>query len=348
MAVTLPSDFFLPQLALQYMRQGFYESLQPMQRLVSQTDPSAPICLVNDPTMEVSQYVQGPTFQRMGTSAVSLRDITSNSAATPIKISAVNDIGVKCHRKAGPFEWTLDAARLAGLGNDDMSRAAAITQEISTQVGEYLGLNVQRSIIAALRGMVEAMTSTLHTSTVWSSTSRTNIAPGILNSGLNLMGDARDYITHWIFRSETLQDLYSDAIGRSFSNVGDRALMGNQDTNTLGRVRAITDDPNLIATPGGFNKYFTLGLGAQQLYLYFTQPLTMYQPYVATDRETVTVRLRWDFDFELRGRGLAWNSGAGGANPTDSALVTAANWTPTYSTHKEVRIVELVHNYSGA
>ena len=348
MPVTLPSDFFLPQLALQYMRQGFYESLQPMQRLVSATDPSAPICLVNDPTMEVSQYVQGPTFQRMGNSAVTLRDITSNSVPSPIKISAVNDQGVKCHRKAGPFEWTLDAARLAGLGHDDMSRAAAITQEISTQVGEYLGLNVQRSMIAALRGMVEAMTSSAHTSTVWSGTTRSNISPGLLNAGLNLMGDARDYLTHWIFRSETLQDLYNDAIGRSFSNVGDRALMGNQDTNTLGRVRAITDDPSLIATPGGFNKYFTLGLGAQQLYLYFTQPLTMYQPYVATDRETVTVRLRWDFDFELRGRGLAWNSGAGGANPTDTALLTSANWTPTYTSHKEVRIVELVHNFSGA
>jgi hypothetical protein len=348
MAVTLPSDFFLPQLALQYMRQGFYESLQPMQRLVSQTDMKAPICLVNDPTMEVSQYVQGPTFARMGTGSVSLRDITSNSAPPPIKITAVNDIGVKCHRKAGPFEWTLDAARLAGLGNDDMTRAAAVTQEIATQVGEYLGLNVQRSLIAALRGMVEGMTAAAHTSTVWANNSRTNISPGLLNAGLNLMGDARDSITHWLFRSETLQDLYSDAIGRSYSNVGDRALMGNQDTNTLGRVRAITDDPNLIATPGGFNKYFTIGMGAQQVYLYFTQPLTMYAPYVATDRETVTIRLRWDFDFEIRGRGLAWNTGAGGANPTDAALVTSSNWTPTYTTHKEVRLVELVHNYSGA
>lgn len=347
MAVTLPSDFFLPQLALQYMRQGFYESLQPMQRLVSSTDPNAPICLVNDPTMEVSQYVQGPTFARMGTSAVSLRDITSNSAATVVKLTAQNDVGVKCHRKAGPFEWTLDAARLAGLGNDDMSRAAAVTAEIATQVGEYLALNVQTSMINAIKGMVEAITGTAHTSSVWASGARTNISPSQLNTALNLMGDARDYITAWLMRSETVQDLYSDAIGRSYPNVGDRALAGDTDTNTLGRVKAMRDDASMNASPGGFQKYWTFGLGPQALYLYFTQPLTMYDPYVATDRETVTIRLRWDFDFEIRGRGLAWNSGAGGANPTDTALSTSANWTPTYTSHKEVRLVEIIHNYSG-
>ena len=347
MAVTMPSDLFLPQLALTYTRQAFNDSIQLMQRLVS-ADPSSPVQLINDPTMEVSQYLQQPRFARMGLGLISVRDITSNSTATVQKMTAVNDIGVKLHRKVGPVEWTYDAARLAGLGHDDETRAAMISAEYGRQVGEYMALHIQRSVVAALKGMVEGMTSTAHTSTVWNATSRTNLSPAVLNAGLNLMADARDSITSWVMRSESVQDLYTDAIGRSYPNVGDQALRGNTDTNTLGKVKAMIDDPSLTSSPGGFNKFFTLGLGSQCLQVYATLPFTSYVPFIATERETVTVRLRGDFDIELAPRGFQWNSVAGGANPSDSALATSTNWTPTYTSHKEVKIIEIVHNYSGS
>ena len=346
MPVTMPTDFFLPQLALQYTRQAFNDSIQLMQRLVG-SGPNSPVQLVNDPTMEVSQYLQQPRFARMGLGLISVRDITSNSTATAQKLTAVNDIGVKLHRKVGPVEWTYDAARLAGLGHDDNTRAAMISAEYGRQVGEYMALHIQRSVVAALRGMVEAMTSSAHTYTAWSASARTNISPAALSYGLNLMADARDSITSWVLRSETLQDLYADAMGRGYPNIGDRALSGNTDTNTLGKITAMVDDPNLTVSASPFSKYITLGLGAQVLQIYATLPFTSYIPYVATDRETVTVRLRGDFDIELAPRGFQWNSGAGGANPSDSALVTSGNWTPTYTSHKEAKIIEIVHNYSG-
>jgi len=346
MPVTMPTDLFLPQLALTYTRQAFNDSIQLMQRLVG-PGPNSPVQLINNPTMEVSQYLQQPRFARMGLGLISVRDITSNSTATVQKMTAVNDIGVKCHRKVGPVEWTYDAARLAGLGNDDTARAAYISAEYGKQVGEYMALSIQRTVVAALRGMVEAMTSSAHTTTVWAASTRTNLSPAVLNGALNLMQDARDVITSWVMRSESLQDLYTDAIGRSYPNIGDQALAGNTDTNTLGKIKAMVDDPNLTVTASPFSKYITLGVGPQCMQVFATLPFTSYIPFIATDRETVTVRLRGDFDIELAPRGFQWNSGAGGANPSDTALVTSANWTPTYTSHKEVKIIEAIHNYSG-
>jgi len=342
----MPTDFFLPQLALQYTRQAFNDSIQLMQRLVG-SGPNSPVQLLNDPTMEVSQYLQQPRFARMGLGLISVRDITSNAASTVQKLTAVNDQGVKLHRKVGPVEWTYDAARLAGLGNDDNTRAALISAEYGRQVGEYMALHIQRSVISALMGMVGGMTATAHTVSPYSASARTNLSPAVLNSGLNLMADARDLITSLVMRSESLQDLYNDAIGRSYPNVGDQALAGNTDTNCLGKIKAMVDDPALTAVGAPFSKYFTLGLGAQCMQVYATLPFTTYIPYVATDRETVTVRLRGDFDIELAPRGLQWNSGSGGANPSDANLATGGNWTPTYTSHKEVKIIQIVHNYSG-
>jgi len=348
MAVSMPSDVFIPQLVLGYARQAFTDSIEPLSKLAGPS-PNAPIRLTNQDAFMAGQYVQGPTFKRIG-SLVSRRDITSNSAATPLKLEATNNIGVKLHKKIGPVEFTYDAQRLAGLGADAIR--GLFSQEVGRQAGEAMAYAVQGDVIAALSGIADGMAATAHTLTVWAASgTRVNLSPSLLNRGLSLLGDARDRFRRFagvIARSESVEDLFGTALGAGFPGVADVAQgQGSLQTNTLGMPLAVVDDPTLTVADAGWDKYITMLVGPGALDVGFTLPMTIYEPFVDTSRETVTVRWRADFDFVLRASGATWDTANGGANPNTATLATGSNWDPTSSSNKEVPVVKLVHNYSN-
>ncbi len=118
-------------------------------------------------------------------------------------------------------------------------------------------------------------------------------------------------------------------------------------TNTLGMDFAMTDDSTLTVADAGFDKYITLLVGPGALQLWFTLPMTIYPMFQTTLPEQVLNRWRADSDFAVGTHGATYDSANGGANPTDAALATSTNWDSTVSSHKEVKIIKIVHNYSG-
>lgn len=344
MSVTNPSDLFIPEVCNEYARQAFMTSLEFMNLCVG--GDNAPVQIMNDPVFAMEgQYLQRPVFKRMS-DPVARRDITSNSSLTPGKLNGTNEIAVKVHRRLGPTDVSLDTARLTKANADQIS------QEIGQQYGEYLAANFQHTMIAAALGIIGGMTSTVHTSTVWAAAARTNLSPDLLNTGLQLMADQRDRFVREaviVTRSESMKDLFTDAIGRPLPDVGGRAIgSGAMNTNTFGMPYAMVDDSLLTTADDGFDKYTTLLLGKGFMQVWFTLPLTMYPVFgPILDQEQVIIRIRGDADMAIGTHGAQYDTANGGANPSDATIATVTNWDPVYSSHKEVRGVSLVHNYSG-
>lgn len=345
MAVTQASDLFIPEVCIEYASQKFVQSIDLMQQMVGGEE--SPIQIMNDPIFSSEgQYIQRPVFTRIGSTLVTRRDITSTSSVTPLKLAGSNEIGVKVHRKIGPVDVSEDAARLS------RATPAEISQELGKQMGEELALNMQHTLIAASLGALDGISGTAHTLSVWSATARTNLSPDLLNRALELMGDQRQKFrteAKILTRSESHTDLYTDALGRNFPGVGDRALKGDMYTNDLGMGPAcVVDDSLLTTADAGFDKYHTLLLGKGFMQVWFTLPFQLYPVFgPILDQEQVIIRLRADADFAVGVHGKQWDVANGGANPSDSTIATSTNWDDTFSNHREVRGLKITHNYSN-
>jgi hypothetical protein len=341
MAVTEASDLFIPEVAMDYARQQFVQSLE-VYNLIGGSE-AYPIVAVNDPVFSVEgQYLQRPVFKRIGSNLVARRDVTSVAGITSQELTGDNEIMVKIHRRSNAAV-SKDAARL--------SRATAeeISAEIGRQVGEEYALNIQTTLINAILGMIAGSTTT-HTLTLWNAAARTNLSPDVLNQMLNVMGDQREKFrlgATLITRSECMKDLVGDAIGRGYPGVGDQALKGAMMTNTLGMPFAMADLADLTVADAGFDKYISILLGANAVQIQFTLPMTFYPIFTPVETEQVVDYIRCDMDFAIGCHGAKWDFASGGANPDNTALALSTNWDSTYSNHRELRAVECVHNYSG-
>lgn len=344
MSVTQASDLFIPQVCITYASQAFTQSVEFMQKMVG--GESSPVQIMNDPVFgSEGQYIQRPVFSRIGSTLVTTRDITSVSTVTPVKLSGTNEQGVKLHRKIGPVDISEDAAKLS------RATPAEISAELGRQMGQELALNMQLSLITACVGAIDGISGTANTSSVWSATARTNMSPYLLNTALELMGDQREVFRREamiLMRSETQTDLFSDAINRQFTGIGDKALGGDLGTNTLGMPWAVVDSSALTTADAGFDKYHSLILGKGFMQVWFTQPFNMYPVFgPILDTEQVIIRLRADADFAIGVHGKTWDSTNGGANPDNTALALSTNWDDAFTRHQEVRGLKITHNYSG-
>ena len=48
-----------------------------------------------------------------------------------------------------------------------------------------------------------------------------------------------------------------------------------------------------------------------------------------TGGQNLAMRIQGEYAYNIKIKGCRWNIGAGGANPTDAALATSANWVYT-------------------
>jgi len=335
-AVTLPSDIFRPEVCRDLFGYELSDSLQLLDGAVG-TGADSPVQVIGLGNIQGrASTVQQPVLKEIS-NLVTSRDITSISDIDTLKLDGRNDIGVIKHLKVGPVAYTPDAAFLT------KASAEAIMAEFARQAANKVRVAMQSSITNALYGIISGMTASVHTLDVWATDSRTNFGPSLMTQGLQKMAEFDDRITFMLMRSEALQDLRDDNIGRAYAGVGDVVLKGGSPM-TLGRRYGVVNESILTASDAGFNKYRTLFLGPGVLRVEFSRPPVMYPPVMFVDKDTVQIQLRMDLDYTILPVGASWG---GGANPADSDLATPGNWTPTYSSHKEVHGVYLQHNYSG-
>lgn len=336
---SLPSDFTpIPQVMLPYMQQAFVARSLAAGAVVGGVGSGAAFEQVGDMGVAAGgQYVEGPIFKR--TLSGNRRDITSVSALTADKVEGANNKGVVLSRRTNLVAFS-EATNLAGLSNE------AISAVLATELGEVVFDTLLTTLIKACIGAIEAV-STTHVKTVWNASTRTNLSPTVLDSGRAILGDRRSVVTNLIARSESMLDMRTDAIGRSFDSVGGVALRGGEGTNLLGINRVMErDEAGLTVADAGYDKYISLLLSSGFLQFGFAR-----SPVVEFDRDITLENKRtlWraDWDIVIRIPSMAYDSADGGANPTDTALATSTNWIDNTTSHKEVGGIEIVHNYSG-
>lgn len=337
MARTLPSDLFVPEVAMQMFRAKFVTSLQAM-NLMGMSSNSPILIRGFEDLVGGGQFIQAPVISRIA-SLDTARDITSESDATTLKLGSRNDRGVLINRKVGPVSLTETASQLAKTTKE------ALSANIGEQMARSMLETIQQYVIAALKGSVSAITSTVHTKSVWSATVRTNLTTNLLAQTKALLGDSADALAAWIMRSEPFHtDLTTYQLGQGVTGIADRVSAGGP-PHTLGLPFAIVDDSYLTTADAGFDKYYTLGLGPNCIEIEFTRPLKMYTPDENLKAENVETVFRADYDFAIRVPGLAFS--ASYANPSLANVVDSSKWTYNAADHREVLIVMAEHNYSG-
>ncbi|MCW8128922.1 MAG: hypothetical protein KIS92_00930 [Planctomycetota bacterium] len=336
---SLPSDFTpVPQIMNAHMQKAFVtRSYELLKTWVG--GPERPIFLQNQPAYagKGGQYTENPYFKRAVTAE--RRDITSNSALTAVKVEGGNNKGVILNRRTPLVEFT-DDIFLMGLS------PAQISAELGRQAGEIVADDMSNIFIAALIGMVEAMTAGAHTDTVWNASTRTNFDPNVLDRARFLMGDRVGVLRWLLARAEVKKDLSTDANGRAIDMVAGLHLQGDDGRNVYGMERAFVDNADLTVADAGYDKYITLLAGPGVMRGGFIRPVQI-ETDRRIERETKTTQWRADYDFVIESDHMGWNSGAGGANPSLTALKSSANWSVGYENHKELPLVESIHNYSG-
>jgi hypothetical protein len=337
MARTLPSDLFVPEVALETFQVKFVTSLEAMSLMGMGAD--APILLRGfGDLVGGGQFIQAPLISRIA-NLDTARDVTSESDATTLKLGSRNDRGVLINRKVGPVSLTKTAEQLAKVTPEGVSA------NIGEQMAQSCLETIQQYVIAALFGSVSAVSASAHTKSVWSATVRTNLTTALLAQTKALLGDSAKRLAGWIMRSEPFNtDLTVYQLGQGVTGIADRVSAGGP-PHTLGLPFALVDDSYLTAADSGFDKYYTLGLCPGAIEVEFTRPLHMYTPMENTKAENVETVFRADYDFAIRTPGFAFS--ASYANPSLATIATSGRWTYNAADHREVGIVMAEHNYSG-
>lgn len=338
MSTSLVSDFFVPEVALEYARQAFVTSMDFFNQAFASGEGAVVSVVDPEALTEGGQFIQTPILKRIS-SLVSRRDLTSVAGITGLKLEGTQGRAALVNKKVGHVEYTPDAEWLSKL------QPGQISQEVGQQAGEESASAIQSSVLNAISGAIDAVAASAHTHSVWAAAVRTNLSPSLLQAGRMLLGDFLSRIGLWVLRSESFSDLFLDAIGRSYDAVGGMALRGDPATNTLGKPFAMLDNAILTTADAGFDKYHTLGLGAGVAKVRIVRPLTFYPEVQYINTEQVTRHIRADFDYMVEIPNFAFDAST--PNPTDANLADSTKWTPVYGSHKEFAAVKITHNYSG-
>lgn len=337
---SLPGDFTpIPQVLEAHARQAFVaRSIKILDVLESGPGGGGAIERMNDPGFSGGgQYGEVPTLVQ--SIAANRRDITSTSALTAQKLTGVNNNGVVLNRRSDLMSFA-DTSYIGGFTREDLSA------ECGKQIGEKMLDDVLSILIAAMRGAVEAVGSSANVYSVWSATVRTTLDPDVIDGGRVLLGDRSDILNYILTNSYSNRDLRGAAKVIAIQNVAGEALQGADNRAQWGLSKAIRDDANLTASDAGFDKYYTLLLGAGAIKYGFVKPIEIETiRYLSNENKATLLRADWDLFVQVQA--MQYNRSAGGANPTVTALATSSNWTDNTSSNKEVPMIELVHNYSG-
>lgn len=151
-----------------------------------------------------------------------------------------------------------------------------------------------------------------------------------------LFGDRRGAISTWVMHSNSLTDIYGEALDNAerLFEFGNIRVM----TDGHGRTLIETDSPNLMVPDGGgagIDYYHTVGLtrGAMEIernddYRQATQEVL--------GEENLNAETQAQWSYNLGFKGYKWDTANGGASPNDAALFTGTNWDAQYTSHKDM------------
>jgi uncharacterized protein YjdB len=257
-------------------------------------------------------------FYRVGGS-IAHRDVNSDAAVTPNKISAGEMVGVKVPFKYGPYAAT----------DESFKRRMRNPNEFSFVVG-------QDYADAVMAGYIEYVMAALTASI--GSNAAMNVTASIatdgkksITKGFRAFGDRFSRIGLLVMDSATYFDYVDGAIDAKVFNEADVVIYGGT-PGTLGK-------PVLITDRAPADKVFGLQAGAITV---TESQLPAFKSYEINDRENLEIGLRGEGVFNLEVLGYSWKETAG-INPNLATVGATASWEKYATSDKNTAgvIIEL-------
>ena len=170
------------------------------------------------------------TFLKTISNLVSRRDITSTSAATVLKMTQGQIVGVKLNRKVGPIKQTADAWRKI---DEDPVR---MSYYLGRMAGEEI---VKDQLNQALRAVETALHGQSNVEYDYSGTG--TLAFAALNNGLALFGDKAESIRVFVMHSKAFYNLVGDGIANYKIDTIAGMMIATGSAAAMGRVIVVTD-----------------------------------------------------------------------------------------------------------
>lgn len=272
---------------------------------------------------EASSFFQKPA------NLIQHRDPTQTGDASATGMSQGETKGVKINKRIGPVENTIDSFKKAGIPLEEM--AFVLGQQCAPDIQQsYLS-----SAISSLVGLygVGGMSGLIQDSTSDSTATLKHID---LVKGLSKFGDAANNVRLWVMHSKTYFDLIGYAVTEKLLEVTAGVLYGGT-PGTLGRPVLVTDCAALLDSNGTSGSssddfYWTFGLTGNSVNVKESEERSMLIEVVG-GKQNLIARYQGEFAYNVDVKGTAFT---GSANPTDTALASAANWSKVYASLKSM------------
>lgn len=255
---------------------------------------------------------------------ITRRDLTSTSAATPVKLEMDEFISVKLARKT-LVEQTLDSWRK--IAKDEREMSFIIGEIVAkNKIADYL-----EAVIASTVAAMKIVTANVFDAT--GETTKTLTADHLAN-GMSKMGDQANQIVAWVMHSKNYFNLVRQAIADKIFEEAGMVVYGGA-PGSLGKPVVVIDSPALLDTMGSgeTQEYSVLGLVAGAAIAQESEKETMISKLV-TGGDQITARIHGEHSFNVGVKGFKWDTSAGGANPNAAALATGTNWDKVASDDK--------------
>lgn len=270
---------------------------------------------------QMGLYQRNAFFKNIA-ALISRRNDASVSAATAKKIEQEELVAVKCKRKIGPAESTLDAIRQ--VGSQD---------EFSLKLGRMVGEHTTKDMLnTAILAVTAALLGQAASYKNYTSESSKLLTTDRLAETLSLMGDAAANVVCWAMHSKPYFDLLRGQISGNIVGVSD-AIMYGAVPATLNRPVVVTDLLYTVVDSSTTN-YAVLGLAADGVVVYESEASEIVGE-VVTGYENLIYRLQGEYAETIGVKGFKWDITNGGANPTDAAIATTTNWDAAMASVKD-------------
>ncbi len=318
MATTLVSDLKVYQ---DQFWAGFHERQAQMIEVFGAASNGA---LVLNRRTHPGAFVQR-SFNKIVGNLVTRRDLTSTSAATPLKVTQDEKVSVKVHRKIGPVDWAQHAPAMIGSTLDEQLFL------LGQQAAEDAMADFVNTCISAGSAAIAGVSALVHDA------GSASITHSLLVKAKAKFGDRAGKIRAWVMDSEIYFNLVEQALADKQETVAAGVIIYGGLPATLGLSCIVTDAPSLNES----GDRIVLGLVESAIEVTESSDQNMILDDI-TGQENLIKRLQAEHAFDVGVRGFKWDMTNGGENPDSSTIATSSNWDKVVTSHKDCAGVRLV------
>lgn len=305
----------------QYQEEFYLSVIEELARNVDVFNAGSNGTLIIGSEDYMGDYLKEAMYDRVA-GLVSRRDVTVDTAATQLAMSLQEHVGVDVAHKIGPVFQTDESFKRRGRSIEEM--ASILGQQFA---GDFIarGLDLLvASLVAATTNVTSLVNATDNAST-------TNYKH--LVKGQKAFGDQFRNVGAYLMSSTAFFDLVEDGLDNyKIDNVAGTQIVTGVTQGALGKPIIVSDVPSLTFDDAGTARERILALTPNAGSVIERSGREFVFDRV-TGLENLGYRYQGETNTRIQIKGFAWDTSAG-ANPSDAAIATSANWTQVVADDK--------------